>query len=550
MKEITIRWALFCACLAIAFTAAESPAAFNCYDISSPDSPARMPKPVMNTHRWCYADQVIQKRNFTFVFNGDGPKILPELSALVEKDSSQRVVRVTHGSRYKGQVSIFRNNLVKFNPLPVPLDPREAAKVGQPSSMVTDSMFLDAEDVSKTLFQSDAHTFLLDIQPGTLEAYLDESQMPFDAYWWPFDGVPLAAGDYSPLGKYDNIVKGWTGTSPNSSAWEIANHSLSTVAWGGHCNGWAASSVLYAEPTNHLWDAANQKVLLTSDLKGMLNEASFCVNWAFYGHRYYGNPGDDLNDIYPDLFHQVLVYYMTNVKKPVAFDYERDVPVDNSVITGYKMTITQNATDPKAFDVVADLRVHHYEVDRNENTGPAQYYTRTYSYTLETDGSGNILSGKWTGGDNPDFLWVPLSNTNCTGKNPNLDPDNIERIVNTYPQATQQSLALNFTLSQPLQPNQSVTIPMTPTKGAMYTLNVGNNDFQGDVMLVVHAAPLYPSTSAETAADTSYDLSGIANQAFSIPANDIESLTLTNTGTTAISGTNLTLSELQYLGGN
>ena len=44
---------------------------------------------------------------------------------------------------------------------------------------------------------------------------------------------------------YDLYVEKLTGKNPNSREWEINNHSLENLSWGGHCNGWAAKSILY-----------------------------------------------------------------------------------------------------------------------------------------------------------------------------------------------------------------------------------------------------------------------------------------------------------------
>jgi hypothetical protein len=549
MKFFTTLSGAFVGVLAFSMGAAHpAEAALSCYDIASQDTPQRYIPKELSHHRYCYSDETYEGRNFTFVFNADKAAVRPELSALVERDGTNKIIEITHGSLLNGKVSIHRTSIAAVNPLPVPLSAAEAARVGTESFPPADSLWLDAKTVSESFFSRKTHRTHYTITEGVFEQNLDATAMPFDAYWWPFQGVPLAAGPFSPLGKYDAIVKRVTGTDPQSSAWELQNHSLTDVAWGGHCNGWAASSLLYPEPAAALWDTSEQKVLFSSDLKGMLNEASFCVNLAFYGHRYYGNPGDDLNDIYPDLFHQVLIYYIQNLKKAVAFDYVRDVSVDNSVITGYKFTIKKRFLDPTKFDVVAELRVHHYELNRNENVGAAVNYTRTYSYVLETDGNGTVTGGNWTGGDNPDFLWVPLAQSNCAGENPKIDPDQITKVIASYPVAQTKSVDVNFTINRALNPSESVNIPIPATKGAKYKIYVPENGYPAGLMIVANGSPLYPTTDRMGSYDTGVSLISGA-QTFAIDVNELNSLKLINSNSVPLTG-KLTVSKMEYLGGN
>jgi hypothetical protein len=540
-----------------------------CYAISVSETPEASPWDMVRQHeadeqRWCYWDQA----QGTLVFNADEPTIRPELAALVEWTADHRIGTITHGSLLKGVRSIHRSQVTAVDPLPVTLDERALGGASLRSRIgLTDGQMVQAYAIASQFRQSRAAAFRATVTEGTFTAMLDDSKLPYKGYWWPFATVDLAAGAHSPLGKYDAIVGKWTGTNPGSAAWESANHSTTAVAWGGHCNGWAASSVLYPDFTKYLWDKDSQQVLFPSDIKGILTEASFCVSFNFYGHRYNGNPGDDLLDIYPDLFHQTLVYYLSEVKKPIAFDYERDVPVDNNVITGYTMTITKTGV-PNQFHVVAALRVHNYQPHRDEASGSATLRNRQYEYLLNTDANGNIVSGTWIS-DNPDFLWVPLApKQNCSGKNPKLDLAQIDKLMTTLPEAKTSTLALGFSVDEQLIGHQSLEVKIPAQKGSMYKLAIRDNNFtDGTLEVVAQGLPVYPVVDPNQGNPVPvipitrhFDEPGEilyagyidpgATSEFDIPLTNVSSLMLVNDSDNYSSGNKLVIDHIDFLSGN
>jgi hypothetical protein len=107
-------------------------------------------------------------------------------------------------------------------------------------------------------------------------------------------------------------------------------------------------------------------------------------------------------------------------------DYHNDSAVDNNVVSGYSMTINQISA--LSYDVTAVLRMHKYDGFRSDVPGTAPLYTRTYHYTLRKDTNGNIVGGTWLS-TNPDFIWVPLSPGNCTGRNRGIDDNWINTIL-------------------------------------------------------------------------------------------------------------------------
>ncbi len=451
-----------------------------CVSVVDSNSPARMAHSLghddkdLQTSIWCYEDRSSNTRKLTLVYKVDGLEAKPELSALVETDKSGAILNVTHGSLARGKISIHKMSGF-LSPFGVPLSYEEALKAGAKS---IDPLDLQVVALSHNAFQALADyrgpRIAAALKEGVFEANVTDDRLPFDGYWWDNRGLPLAAGPNSPLGKYDAIIKSWTGTDPQSVAWEASHHADTSVPWGGHCNGWAASSVLYQEPTKFLWDAANRKVILPSDIKGMLSETSFCVNMAFFGSRYWGNPGDDLNEISPDRFHKVLAYYIGGLNKTVLLDYFPDDQIDNNILGGYKFTITKVASDPNKFRVVAEVKKYDYNRDRLETPGKALHHIRVYEYFLTVDARGEVSGGEWIS-ENPDFLWVALSpaSGSCGWRNEKMDPKQVVRISQTLPEAKLNSVDVNFEINGPIAKEAgrfSVPLPAM-TAGTYYTVH-------------------------------------------------------------------------------
>lgn len=353
----------------------------------------------------------------------------PELVARIDRAKGS----VTHGSRSAGKLRIVRAYDLTISPLPVPLSLEDLQRQAM-REVVAPGEF----DFGMSLVQSGAMTGFEDpidvpriqrVQPGTREVYLEEG-LPWRGYWWPFEGVPMARDNESPLMKYDRAVFSSTGSNPHSGDWEFERHSLSGVEWGGHCNGWAAASVLYPEPRTAKKDPASGITFSVSDQKALLTELSFCVQYSFYGQRYNGYRGQDLLDINPGLFHEVLEYHVGTLKKPVILDYVPEEKVDNHVVTGYRMKIDRVGGVSNRYRVKLSVRMAGYEETLNQLTGAAAQYQRTYQYTLDTDQNGRIINGQWES-SNPDFVWVAISERYCEWENPRLDAAHVLRFVSS-----------------------------------------------------------------------------------------------------------------------
>jgi len=537
---------------------AASNSSLKCYEFDTLDVPAAIDLKALSTggdysHRWCYQENALGHKEYIFIFNMDSGAPKPELSALIRLDPHHHAVSISIGSLSLGKVKFQLLSELALNPFSIPLLPEQARLVGRPISAPGP---LDLSSLNTLAIQHAVQSSASDkirIKTGNFGAHISPDQEPFNGFWWSDEGVPMATGPNSPLGIYDASIAARTGTNPNSVEWENANHSDTSNAWGGHCNGWAASTVLYKEPRSILFDPLTHRVVTPYAQKGMLAEASFCVNEAFYGKRYYGK-WDDLLDIYPDLFHKVLIQYIGTLGKAVAMDYVRGVEVDNNVISGYQFHIvkTGHTSTREIFHVNAVLTVAQYDIEQRDSLGKAGTYQKSYSYSLITDLNGNILSGKWDkDSDNPDFLWVPLSiSEHCSPRNPRIDPTQMTELLNSLPEANAHTLPLNFVSNLSLIPQGQVPIPLQVEAGDQMKLKISVRS--------ITPAP-NPEFSLIASGDARYPVTGGEKESMFIPLNigdsvipldrllSIDSIAIVNQSMTLSYTADLTVEALDYL---
>lgn len=391
-------------CLSVsANTAFATSEAFACYQIDRPDTPVMgPPEQAEQKETWCY-QKLAQPAGSVFIYNVDTGRALVETSLLVEPDGM-----LTHGSLHAGRTSVRRTHATEFNPFSVPL--MEPLHLQRISMLESADMRRSKEEVLRQFLSERAPYISMLVTPGKHQASVNRNDLPWRGYWWPYAGEPM----HKPLSKYDKFVQARTGSNPGAKSWEQSYHRDRGVWWHGHCNGWAASAILRAEPQKSKKDPVSGVVFSVSDLKGILAEKDYCAKNSFFGRRYYGRAGDDLKDIYPAQFHQTLTYYIGQIRKPVAIDYYADEVVDNHIISGYSMKIKQ--TGSNSYSVKAKVKIHKYDGANTNRVGTAPTYTRTYRYTLTTNSSGGLTGGEWVS-ENPDFLWVPLSSPNCVRSN-------------------------------------------------------------------------------------------------------------------------------------
>lgn len=358
------------------------------------ETPSRDLHDAVRRERWCYQEVATGAGQALYIFNADEEEVKPELALLKNPDGT-----LTHGSLLADEVTFHRVRADELNPFPVPLIAPDRSPSG---GMLSAEARQTAERVLAQLKSAAPELIDLTVQEGPRAA---QARQPWRGYWWPYKNLPMGPV----LSKYDRYVAARTGSSPGSYGWERSHHVYEGVWWEGHCNGWAASSILRAQPTISRTDSSTGLVFSVSDQKGMLAEHDYCARATMYGKRYRGG-GDDIWDMDPAVFHNAIVYYIGNLGKPIAMDYRRDAAVDNHVVSGYGMQITR--TSPTTLNVVTTLKVHNYDTKMSSVPGIAPAYNRVYKYELRQDGSGRIVGGRWLS-NNPDFLWAPLGPTAC-----------------------------------------------------------------------------------------------------------------------------------------
>ena len=160
----------------------------------------------------------------------------------------------------------------------------------------------------------------------------------------------------SPMDKYavSQYLDGNTYPNPFLiSAWEILNsYNPGGESWWGHCNGWAAAAILIHEPREPVLfeEDGVELEFTTADLKGLLTESHYGVVSQFYGERY-NDEEDDVTDLTPKAFHQLIAFFIDELGVPMVFDTTATEAVWNFPAYGYQMTV-KDITDPNHASLV------------------------------------------------------------------------------------------------------------------------------------------------------------------------------------------------------
>ncbi|HCH65975.1 MAG TPA: hypothetical protein DFR83_24450, partial [Deltaproteobacteria bacterium] len=137
-------------------------------------------------------------------------------------------------------------------------------------------------------------------------------------WYYPLDQL-------SPMDKWavvEHLRGSHTGNPFYVSAWEYLNsYSPEGDSWWGHCNGWAAASILTNEPREARAVRVGGQVVHFSvaDQKGLLTEAHYTTDARMFGTRYDGED-DDVSDLSPADFHRVVGFYLDQQGVPLVMD--------------------------------------------------------------------------------------------------------------------------------------------------------------------------------------------------------------------------------------
>lgn len=251
---------------------------------------------------------------------------------------------------------------------------------------------------------------------------------PWSGWWWPFH-EQMPPNLYQPeeaMARYDSLSLARGQPDPQALAWERERHYTDKPGeeWFGHCNGWAAASILEPEPRKT--NTVQGIEFRVRDQKGLLAEWHW---WdpatAFYGTRY-NDSSDNINDIEPQEFHRILIDFIGENGRPLIFDTnggtkEKDNPmVWNFPAYEYKMEYRPDSNHSGRTHV--RCQVWFASFTQPDRLGTANFI-RTYYYWLEGD-IRRPAAGEWekstdggwdTAGDSladhPDFAWYPAKAT-------------------------------------------------------------------------------------------------------------------------------------------
>lgn len=363
------------------------------------------------TETWCYQD-IDAPRTGLFIYNIDHEKIRPELSMIRDENGE-----LTHGSLTQGKITYHKVNSNEYNPFSIPLNEPTSLSVLfiSPSAQ---ALRESQRILSNLLRVHDAQTPAdLTLIAGHIQASTDYK--PWRGYWWPQRGQSLAPT----LRKYDNVLR-LNGQESAAVSWEASKHAWGGASWEGHCNGWAAASIMRAEPRTTRFHSGEE--FSVGNQKGLLAEKDYCAKAAFFGGRTAVNGEVHAQFISAKQFHTTLQYYIGNLRKPIAMDYRATSAVDNHVVSGYNMNIEDLGNG--RLRVTNVLTMHKYDGKNTDAVGIAPDYLRTYKYILVTDANKTIVSGEWISG-NPDFIWVPLSTSTCPKGNSYVTEDWVQAII-------------------------------------------------------------------------------------------------------------------------
>ena len=263
---------------------------------------------------------------------------------------------------------------------------------------------------------------------------------PWSGDWWSRKKGFLVKGwpghKPSPFERYDAYVESRTGNNPGVWAWEKnprnGHYNPNAENWEGHCNGWAAASILTPEPRNT--QIRNGIEFTSADQKGLLSEQYMNTYCNFYGNRNWGNPGDDEDDIYPDEFHRLLLEYIAGNKSAMICDTAYDRQVWNFPLYKFESSWKTSWFDESKLKV--KTTVYYADDGVKPSFVGTKWFSTTYTYNLFLDGQGNIIDGEWTGSskrNHPDFVWVPTADApnpnNSNQENPFIDPAFVKEIT-------------------------------------------------------------------------------------------------------------------------
>ena len=258
-------------------------------------------------------------------------------------------------------------------------------------------------------------------------AFSGEAQRhPWSGWWWPANdlvGGPRLFDRDGPLARYDEYVQALGRPHPGTVEWERAEVRYAGVAWAGHCNGWAAASLLEPEPVRER--TINGVTFSVADQKGLLTSYHFADAAAW-------TAGSEQSDVSPVDFHRAVTTWIGGESKGAVFTFR---PVGEE-IWSYPAYRFETEIGPDALEAnVWQVKTTVWLVDNEVPAGfigsrpwptPAG---KVLEYTLRGGDPHNPSGGEWAKSTEgrfarPFMVWYPDPTNRNIGRqltSPNLE---------------------------------------------------------------------------------------------------------------------------------
>jgi hypothetical protein len=244
--------------------------------------------------------------------------------------------------------------------------------------------------------------------------------------------TPAQLASLSPAEKYD-ILNGRYDFPLTVSERQRTNPNV--PGWHGLCHGWAPAAVNYYEPKSVVvrsaegleipFGASDVKALLTY-YQGQAARTQQYVLGARCDIDLRRNPQAALlpqcRDVNAGAFHVIVSNFLGRSKRAFLADVTRDEQVWNQPVHAYATQVqgyrapSRGAAFGSVQEAVVTTTIYYTsEVAPQWQalTGTAGHRndSKTYTYTVELNGFGQVIGGQWLTEERPDFLWLQPAET-------------------------------------------------------------------------------------------------------------------------------------------
>jgi hypothetical protein len=277
--------------------------------------------------------------------------------------------------------------------------------------------------------------------------------VPWSGYWWPVRRGQMIA----PLRKYDAL------TGLHAAGWEARHKDRARAeSWFGYCHAWSAAALLEREPRQSFraHGLSGRTVLLgVGDQKGLLTICHYSDPSNSFGKRYNGKPGDDYQDVYPDVLWKNLRLYLKQRGVPVVLDIDPGPSVWNYPVYFYRVTHRPHGSD--------GMRLGRMELLMADDAVAPDFIgtkvkRQTYQFTFRMrEGALVMGSGRWYGASrkwHPDFGWYP---TGVKPENPYIRHATVRRLLRGERTRDMEELAMVSPEVASLEAGETIAVSST-----------------------------------------------------------------------------------------